>query len=144
MTDAEDARVEVPSLRGSLGAPYPGWEGADYGLRLVQAAGMATADVGDPDDLPVRREVHTAQTRVISFTESVVNVASGFILSLILWQLVVAPAFGYEVTIVTNLMLTSIFTVTSVIRGYLWRRVFERHLNRWLTKLFHGRESWTN
>ena len=70
------------------------------------------------------------------------NVASGFILSLVLWQFVVAPAFGYEVTLVTNLQLTTIFTVVSVLRGYVWRRVFERHLNRFLHRIFHGRESW--
>jgi hypothetical protein len=110
-------------------------------MRLVRCAGMATAGSCDANDFPVRRAVHTPQTKVISFVESVVNVASGFVISLILWQWVVAPAFGYEVTIVTNLQLTSIFTIVSVLRGYIWRRLFERRLNRWLTELFHGRES---
>jgi hypothetical protein len=141
MSNAEDVRLALHRVRPGTGAPYPGWEGADYGLRLVRCAGMATAGSCDADDFPVRGEVHTPQTKVISFTESVVNVASGFVISLILWQWVVAPAFGYEVTIVTNLQLTSIFTTISVLRGYLWRRVFERMLNQWLTKLFYGRES---
>lgn len=70
------------------------------------------------------------QSRIVSLIESCCNVGSGFLLSLVLWQFVVAPAFGYAVTITTNLALTSIFTVTSVARGYLWRRFFARGLHR--------------
>ena len=76
-----------------------------------------------------RRAVHSSQTRIVSLIESVVNVGSGFILSLILWQFVLAPWFGYEVTIATNLQLTTVFTVVSVGRGYLWRRFFARGLH---------------
>jgi hypothetical protein len=82
-----------------------------------------------------RGEVHPSQTRLLSLIESLVNVGSGFIISLVLWQWLVAPAFGYEVTIGTNLALTSIFTVTSVARGYLWRRFFARNLHRHLRNL---------
>lgn len=70
------------------------------------------------------------QTRLVSLIETVCNVASGFILSMVLWQFVVAPAFGYAVTLTTNFWLTSIFTVTSVLRGYAWRRFFARGLHR--------------
>lgn len=80
-----------------------------------------------------RREVHTeaepTQTRLVSFIESCVNVGSGFILSLVLWQFVFAPWFGYEVTLTTNLQLTGVFTAVSVARGYLWRRFFARGLH---------------
>lgn len=74
--------------------------------------------------------------------ESVVNVGSGFILSLILWQFVLAPWFGYEVTILTNLQLTTVFTVFSVGRGYLWRRFFARGLHRVVLKIIR-RLLWT-
>ena len=63
-------------------------------------------------------------TKLLSITESVLNVGSGFLLSLVIWQFIAAPLFGYHVTIGDNLMLTSIFTVVSVTRGYLWRRFF--------------------
>ena len=70
------------------------------------------------------------QTRLVSLIESVCNVGSGFLLSMVLWQFVVAPAFGYAVTLATNFWLTSIFTVTSVARSYAWRRFFARGLHR--------------
>ena len=78
------------------------------------------------------------QTRLVSAIESVCNVGSGFLLSMFLWQFVVAPAFGYAVTLKTNVALTSIFTVTSVARGYLWRRFFENGLHRAAVRLIRG------
>ena len=79
------------------------------------------------------------QTRIVSLIESCCNVGSGFLLSLFLWQFVVAPAFGYVVTITTNLALTSIFTVTSVVRGYLWRRFFANGLHSTLVHIITRR-----
>lgn len=79
-----------------------------------------------------------AQTRFVSFVEASLNTASGFIVSLLAWQFVVAPLFGYTVTWETNLYLTGIFTVISIVRSYLWRRFFERrlwvHLRAWLMR----------
>jgi hypothetical protein len=75
------------------------------------------------------------QTRLVSLIESCCNVGSGFLLSMVLWQFVVAPAFGYAVTLTTNFWLTSIFTVTSVLRGYAWRRFFARGLHRAAVRL---------
>lgn len=74
------------------------------------------------------------QTRLVSLIESLVNVTSGFIISLVLWQFVLAPYFGYEVTLKTNLQLTSAFTIISVARGYLWRRFFANELHRALAR----------
>jgi len=85
--------------------------------------------------LQTRGEVHPeGQTRLVSLVEAVVNVGSGFLISLLLWQFVLAPWFGYEVTLSTNLQLTSVFTAVSVARGYLWRRFFERKLHRLLLR----------
>jgi hypothetical protein len=64
------------------------------------------------------------QTRKGSLIEASINIGSGFFLSFLLWQFVAAPLFGYEVTFLDNLGLTSIFTVASIIRSYVWRRVF--------------------
>ena len=79
-----------------------------------------------------------AQTRTESMVEACINTASGFVVSLLAWQFVVAPLFGYAVTWETNLYLTGIFTAISVIRSYLWRRFFDaRHykaIARWLSR----------
>lgn len=129
----EDRRLEVQRLREGVRVPYPGLFSAGDAL-LMRNRGMGPPYPGPGDELQGSGEVHPtkgeSQTRLVSFIESVVNVGSGFLLSLLLWQFVVAPAFGYEVTMSTNLVLTSIFTVTSVVRGYLWRRFFANDLHR--------------
>lgn len=66
-----------------------------------------------------------SQSRCMSLVEQLFNVGSGMVLSLIVGQ-VVYPLFGYAVTLAENLGLTIIFTVVSVLRGYAWRRVFNR------------------
>lgn len=71
-----------------------------------------------------------AQTKIVSFVEASLNTASGFIVSLLAWQFLVAPLFGYTVTWETNFYLTGIFTIISIVRSYLWRRFFERRLWR--------------
>ena len=70
------------------------------------------------------------QSRIESAVEAVLNVGSGFVLAMLLWQLVIAPLWGYEVTILDNLGLTTIFTVVSILRGYAWRRWFEGRIKR--------------
>ena len=76
------------------------------------------------------------QTRLTSLVESCCNVGSGFVVSLLVWQFAVAPLFGYAVTFSTNIALTGIFTVVSVVRGYLWRRFFARGLHRVVMRAF--------
>jgi hypothetical protein len=77
------------------------------------------------------------QSKLISLIEQLLNVGSGFLLSLVVWQ-VVGPWFGYEVTLSANLGITSIFTVVSIVRGYVWRRFFNNNLHevvvRWVKK----------
>ncbi|MBC7954082.1 MAG: hypothetical protein H7Z12_19970 [Rhodospirillaceae bacterium] len=59
----------------------------------------------------------------MSLVEQLFNVGSGMVLALIVGQLVY-PLFGYQVSLADNLGLTAIFTIVSVIRGFVWRRVF--------------------
>ena len=63
------------------------------------------------------------QTKKMSLTESIVNTALGFIISLILinWLL---PTYGYEIKTIESFEITSIFTAVSVVRSYLVRRFF--------------------
>lgn len=63
------------------------------------------------------------QSRRMSLVEQVFNVGSGVVTALIVGQ-IVYPMFGYPVSLADNLWLTGIFTVVSVMRGYVWRRVF--------------------
>ncbi len=70
------------------------------------------------------------QSRVGSATEAVLSVGSGFLLSFLIWQFIAAPLWGYEVTLLDNLGLTSLFTVASIIRSYIWRRIFEHKTMR--------------
>jgi hypothetical protein len=63
------------------------------------------------------------QSKKKSFIEAVVNTATGFILSLII-QVVLYPAMGIPVRFEQNLLITSIFTLASIGRGYFVRRLF--------------------
>lgn len=65
-----------------------------------------------------------AQSKQASALEAVANTLSGYLISLALWMWVAGPLFGYEVTIEKGIGLTMLFTVTSLIRSYVWRRWF--------------------
>ena len=68
------------------------------------------------------------QTKKGSALEVVLNIGSGFFVAMLTWQLIAAPLYGYEVTIVDNIGLTTIFTIVSVIRSYFWRRLFNHFI----------------
>lgn len=65
-----------------------------------------------------------AQSRRSSFIEQVLNVVSGFAISLLVWEYYVVGMFSIEVDSGDNVIITAIFTVVSLVRGYLWRRLF--------------------
>lgn len=64
-----------------------------------------------------------SQSRLGSACESALNTASGFVVALIVWHFV-AAAYAIPMPIETNLQITAIFTVVSIVRSYLWRRLF--------------------
>ena len=66
------------------------------------------------------------QTRLQSFIESFINVAIGYGVALIS-QILVFPLFGINIPMESNLLIGAIFTVISIVRSYVVRRVF----NRW-------------
>lgn len=68
---------------------------------------------------------NNGQTRVHSMLESCSNVVIGYLVALVT-QLFVFPWFGIHVPFTANLALTACFTVTSMLRGYLLRRWFNR------------------
>lgn len=63
------------------------------------------------------------QTRRQSLVETVVGVAIGFVLSMLL-SIVVYPLHGHHFTLAQNASITVIFTVASIVRGYGVRRFF--------------------
>ena len=67
-----------------------------------------------------------SQPRRHSLLEQLLNVDSGFVISLAFWTLVVVPVWHLPVQMLENLQITGAFTVLSVARGYVWRRVFNR------------------
>lgn len=67
------------------------------------------------------------QTRKGSLIEIMLNIISGFIVSYLVWVFVV-PIFWPHLasTYTTAFWITVLFTVSSIIRSYLWRRLFEK------------------
>ena len=65
------------------------------------------------------------QTKTMSLVETLVGIAIGFVVSMILTAYVF-PLFGHHISLGDNLQITLIFTVASVLRGYFVRRFFVR------------------
>src|SRR5687768_4760225 len=72
------------------------------------------------------------QSRKESLVKSLLNTLSGFILSYLVWVLVASPLFNIPVNYTESFWITCLFTGVSVVRSYVWRRLFN---NR---RLVHG------
>jgi hypothetical protein len=64
-----------------------------------------------------------SQTKRLSVVESITNTAVGFCISLVVWHWL-CKWYDIPMPIKTNLEITSIFTVVSILRGYFIRRFF--------------------
>jgi len=60
----------------------------------------------------------------MSFVEAIANVAVGYGVA-VTTQLLVFPVFGLQASLADNLLIGAVFTVVSVGRSYLLRRLFE-------------------
>lgn len=76
------------------------------------------------------------QTRLSSLIEAVINVAIGFVVSLLLTAILL-PAYGHQVTWSENFQITGVFTITSILRSYLIRRYFNAQIHRAARSLAH-------
>lgn len=65
------------------------------------------------------------QTKKQSLAEAITNTAVGFAISLAS-IFIILPVFGIESTPAKNVGITAYFTVISIARGYVLRRVFNR------------------
>ena len=63
------------------------------------------------------------QTKKQSFIETLTSVFVGWLIGVIL-NLTILPFFDYNITVVDSLWVSLIFTVVSIIRGYVIRRFF--------------------
>ena len=65
------------------------------------------------------------QTKKGSMIEAFVNVAIGYGVA-VTSQVIVFPLLGMEVALSTNLIIGVIFTVISLVRSYVLRRIFTK------------------
>jgi hypothetical protein len=63
------------------------------------------------------------QNRKTSFIESITNTFSGLLISFVI-QLILFPLMGIPVRLEQNIIITLVFTLSSIVRGYLVRRIF--------------------
>ena len=65
----------------------------------------------------------TSQTRSMSLVESIANTGAGFLVSLLI-QITLFSLMAIETTTTQNLTMSGVFTLASLVRGYLMRRLF--------------------
>ncbi len=71
-----------------------------------------------------------------SFLETNMNVLSGFIISWAVWIWLVAPLFEYDTGYFKGFLITSIFTVSSLLRGFVIRRIMNWYTERKLNEQY--------
>lgn len=59
-----------------------------------------------------------------SLVETLTSTATGFILSVAVWEFVVKPVWHVQTSFVENISITLLFTAVSVLRGFCIRRFF--------------------
>jgi len=64
------------------------------------------------------------QSGAMSLVEAVANVVVGYGVAVVT-QILIFPIFGLHTTLAQNLKMGAVFTVVSIGRSYLLRRVFE-------------------
>lgn len=63
------------------------------------------------------------QSKKMSLYEAVINTASGFIISM--WLInIILPYFGFDVKLEQSFIIVLVFTIASIVRSYIIRRIF--------------------
>lgn len=73
------------------------------------------------------------QTRLHSFLEATANILIGSLISLLVQRLVF-PLYGIQITLSQDIQIVAIFTVVSIVRSYVLRRVFNRFHKKEIAK----------
>jgi hypothetical protein len=69
-------------------------------------------------------QVSVGQSRRASLLEAAFSTAVGFLVA-VATQAIVLPVFGVHLPLTANLQVGVVFTLASIVRGYLIRRLFE-------------------
>lgn len=64
------------------------------------------------------------QSRTMSLLEAIANVAAGYGVA-VATQILIFPVFGLQTTLAQNLKMGALFTVVSIVRSFVLRRMFE-------------------
>ena len=64
------------------------------------------------------------QSRLMSMVEAITNVVVGYGVAVVT-QILIFPIFGLQTTLGQNLAMGGIFTIVSLLRSFLLRRLFE-------------------
>ena len=64
------------------------------------------------------------QSRLMSLVEAITNVIVGYGVAVVT-QILIFPIFGLQTTLGQNLAMGGIFTIVSLLRSFLLRRLFE-------------------
>jgi len=65
------------------------------------------------------------QSKLDSLLESLTNITIGFTVATIS-NFIVLPMFGYDVTAGDSILIAIVFTIISLVRSYIIRRVFNK------------------
>jgi hypothetical protein len=65
------------------------------------------------------------QSKTLSLIEAITSTFTGFFVSICI-QLILFPIMGIPVSLSQNFLITSIFTIASILRGYAVRRLFNK------------------
>jgi len=79
------------------------------------------------------------QTKLGSFIEAIINTMIGFAINYTA-NLCIFPLFGMHISLSDNLLLGMIYTVISVVRGYVIRRFFNAKLHEAAQYLARGKD----
>ncbi len=89
---------------------------------------------------PVTKTPVSGQTKLESAIEQLCNVGSGMIIAYAIMELVLVPVLHIGMTPGQNVWTTITLTIVSVIRGYCWRRIFNKKVYKvwanWLKNAF--------
>ena len=78
-----------------------------------------------------------SQTKKGSFVEAMINTTAGWLINYTA-NLVVLPLFGFNVTYAQAFYIGCVFTVISVVRSYVMRRVFNSIKAGWNKEVVDG------
>lgn len=65
------------------------------------------------------------QSRTQSALETTLNIGSGYLLAMAT-QAVLYPLYGIHTSVSQDAGIAAVFTVVSLVRSYVWRRIFNR------------------